>query len=126
MNLLTILLPSLIPALADGIRGLIARITGGAGSQPQNIGEAIQLMNAQTERLKALAELDKPTGEISKWVADLRAAFRYVAVGAIELAAITAVFAGIEGPGLAVLLDLAGAAMAFIIGERMYLHVRPR
>ena len=126
MNLLTILLPSLIPALADGIRGLIARITGGAGSQPQNVNETIQLMNAQTERLKALADLDKPTGEISKWVADLRAAFRYIAVGAIELAAITAVFAGIEGPGLAVLLDLAGAAMAFIIGERMYLHVRPR
>jgi hypothetical protein len=30
----------------------------------------------------------------------------------------------VEGAALAALFDLTGAAMSFIIGERMYLHLR--
>lgn len=124
MNLLTILLPALIPSLTDALRGLISRVTGGTGAQPQNVNEKIQLMQAETARLQALAALDTPSANISKWVANLRASFRYIAVGAIELSAVIAVFSGVEGPGLAVLLDLAGAGMSFIIGERMYLAIK--
>ena len=57
-SLLSLVLPALVPAFADGVRGLFARLTGGAGAQPQSVGEAIQLMEAQTARVKALAELD--------------------------------------------------------------------
>ena len=55
--LLTTLVPSLIPAFADGVRGIFQRLTGGAGAKPANVGEAISLMKADTERLQALAQL---------------------------------------------------------------------
>lgn len=120
------ILPALVPAATDAARGLVAKISGGAGAQPQNVAELVQLMKAQTERLQALSELDKPEGQISQWVADLRASFRYIAVGAIELAALGAVLFHVQGEGVAVLLELAGAGMSFIIGERMYLAIGGR
>lgn len=125
-TLLTVLLPALVPALADGFRGLLAKVTGISGAQPQNVSEVIRLMEAQTDRLKALAELDKLAPNVSPWVADLRGAFRYVAVGVIELAAILGAFypEGISPGALQVLLELAGASMSFIIGERMYLAIK--
>lgn len=124
-TLATILLPAIVPTLADAFRGLVAKLTGGAGSQPQNVAERIQLMQAEAAKLQALAALDAPAGNISPWVANLRASFRYVTVGAIVLAAIAGAFTpGMDTAALAVLLDLAGASMSFIIGERMYLSIK--
>lgn len=120
------ILPALVPAATDAARGLVAKISGGAGAQPQNVAEVVQLMKAQTERLQALSELDKPEGQISQWVANLRASFRYIAVGVVELAALAAVLFHVQGEGVAVLLELAGAGMSFIIGERMYLAIGGR
>ena len=127
--LATVILPALVPAVADGLRGLFARITQGKGASPQNVGEVIQLMEAQTARLEALAKLDALSPNVSRWVADLRGAFRYVAVGGIivstvALVAADALGAQVNAQGLAVMLELSGASMSFIIGERMYLAVR--
>lgn len=124
MILETLILPALVPAIADGVRGLFARITQGRGAQPQNIHEQIELMRAQTERVKALAEIDALSPNASPWVADLRGSFRYVAVGSILLTTCAASLARIDAAALAVLLDLSGACMAFIIGERMYLGIK--
>lgn len=120
----TVILPALVPALADGVRALVARFTGGAGSAPQNVAERIQLMQAEAQKLQALAALDAPSGNISRWVADLRASFRYLAVCGIVASTIVGVFADVEASALAVMLDLSGACMGFVIGERMYLKVR--
>lgn len=123
--LLTIILPAIIPALTDGFRGLIAKVTGGSGSQPQNVSEVIALMQAQTARLEAIAKMDQLAPNVSPWVANLRGSFRYIAVGAIEAAAIIAVYTpGLEPASLSVILELAGASMSFIIGERMYLAIK--
>jgi hypothetical protein len=125
MGWLSLVLPSLVPAFADGLRGLFAKLTGGAGAQPQNVGEAIRLMEAQTARVEALARLDALSPSASAWVADLRGAFRYVAVGGIVSAAVVAVFVpGVPVAASVLLLDMAGASMSFIIGERMYLGLR--
>lgn len=125
MSLLSLILPALVPAVADGIRGVFTRLTGGAGSQPANVDEEIKLMQAQTERLKAVAELDKPTGPISAWVADLRASFRYVACGIIILWAIVlSLVPGVEAGIRELSFDLAGSAFSFIFGDRMYLKLR--
>jgi hypothetical protein len=125
MSLLAILLPSVIPALTDGARAIIAKYTGSAGAQPQNVAEAIQLMEAQTKRVQALADLDKLPDGASQWVINLRGAFRYVVIGTVLSAAAVGVFVPNvpEGP-LAMLLELAGGSMSFILGERMYLNMR--
>lgn len=124
-GLLSLILPAVVPALTDGVRGIFAKLTGGAGGTPQNVNERIQLMQAETERLKALAEIDKPAGEPSKWVVDVRAIFRYAAITLIWIATIFAVFTPTVEQGIVImLLELSGACMSFVIGERMYLSLK--
>ena len=120
----TIILPALAPVIADGLRGLFARLTQGRGAQPQSVAEQIQLMQAHTERVRAMAELDSLSPNASPWVADMRGAFRYVAVGGILITTLIAALAKVDAQSLAVLIDLSGASMSFIIGERMYLGLK--
>jgi hypothetical protein len=121
----SVLFPALIPALTDGVRGIFAKFTGGAGGTPQNVTERIQLMQAETARLSALAEIDKPVGEPDKWVTNLRTSFRYVAIILIWVATVAAVFTPSIPEGITlIMLDLSGACMSFVIGERMYLTLR--
>src|SRR3989338_10693010 len=110
----TLILPAIVPAIADGLRGLFARFTQGKGAQPQSVTESIQLMQAQTDRVKALAEVDALSPSASPWVANLRGAFRYVAVGGILLTTLAATLANANAEAVAVLLDLSGASMSFI------------
>ena len=121
----SVLFPALIPALTDGVRGIFAKFTGGAGGTPQNVNERIQLMQAETGRLQALAEIDKPVGEPDKWVTNLRTSFRYVAIILIWVATVSAIFTPSIPEGITlIMLDLSGACMSFVIGERMYLTLR--
>ncbi|SOD41600.1 hypothetical protein [Nitrosovibrio sp. Nv4] len=124
MAILGMILPALLPMLTDGFRGLFARLTGGAGGTPQNMTERIQLMEAETRKLAALADLDRPSGEVSRWVADLRASFRYVAICAIWIVTGVAVISGAAEAYTLVLLDLSGMCMSFVIGERFYLKLK--
>jgi hypothetical protein len=124
-SILSLIFPAVIPVLADGVRGIFAKFSGGAGGTPQNVDERIKLMEAETARLQALAEIDKPSGEPSKWVTNFRASFRYMAILLIWIATIAAVFTkGIEPSVTMLLLDLSGACMSFVIGERMYLTLK--
>jgi len=124
-SILSLIFPAVIPVLADGVRGIFAKFSGGAGGTPQNVDERIKLMEAETARLQALADIDKPSGEPSKWVTDFRASFRYVAILLIWIATITAVFTSSVTPNITLmLLDLSGACMSFVIGERMYLTLK--
>jgi hypothetical protein len=125
-SIVSLILPALVPAFADGARGLIAKFTGGAGGQPQNITERIELMKAEAEKLQALAALDSPTGEPSKWIIDLRASFRYVIISSIMIFTAIVVFNPdiVGATVVAVCLDMTGACMSFVIGERMYLSLK--
>jgi hypothetical protein len=121
----SVLFPALLPALTDGVRGIFAKFTKGAGGNPQNVNERIQLMQAETARLQALAEIDKPAGEPSIWVTNLRSSFRYIAIIIIWLATVSAVFTPTVPEAITlIMLDLSGACMSFVIGERMYLTLR--
>ena len=121
--LLTFLLPAIVPALTDGIRGLVAKVTGSAGQRPANIAERVQLMQAETARLQALATLDAPVGSPSQWVVDMRASYRYIAIGVIWALAGLAVFTHQDNALVLILLDMCGASLSFIIGERFYLKM---
>lgn len=121
----SLIFPALMPALTDGVRGIFAKFSGGAGGTPQNVNERIQLMEAETKRLQALADIDKPSGEPSTWVTDIRAVFRYAAITLIWIATIVAVFTPTVPQNITLMmLDLSGACMSFVIGERMYLTLK--
>ena len=121
----SLIFPALMPALTDGVRGIFAKFSGGAGGTPQNVNERIQLMEAETKRLQALADIDKPSGEPSRWVTDIRAVFRYAAITLIWIATIVAVFTPTVPQNITLMmLDLSGACMSFVIGERMYLTLK--
>ena len=130
MPLLALLLPSLIPVAADGLRSLFGWIFGSSGAQPQNVDEAVKLMQAEVSKLEALAKLDTPADNISKWVADLRASFRYLAAaliifgtfGAIGLEAVQA--GSIAPEVIDTLLQMSGSVFSFLFGDRMYLHLK--
>jgi len=120
-SILSLVVPALIPAVADGLRGVFSRLTGGAGAKPQNVEEQIKLMAAENERLKALAELDKPSENISPWVADLRASFRYIAGCLIILAAVSSLYVRTDLYLQDAVWNLAGSVFAFLFGDRMYI-----
>lgn len=126
MSLAAIVLPVILPALMDGFRGIIAKFTKGAGGQPVNMNERVLLMTAENERLKTLAELDKPAENISLWVANLRASFRYITIALIwVLAALAVFFVPKEQIDVTYqLLDIGGATLLFVIGERFYFKPR--
>ncbi len=121
-GILSLVVPALIPAVADGIRGVFGRLTGGAGAKPQNVEEQIKLMSAENERLKAVAELDKPAENISPWVADLRASFRYIAAGVIIMGAVSTLYMPkLDAALFEAIWNLAGSVFSFMFGDRMYL-----
>ena len=120
--LLALLLPALLPVFSDGIRGVVGMFTKGKGANPQNVEEAVKLMAAEVEKLKAVAALDQPAANISPWVADLRASFRYIAAGAIVITTLGCVLTNNAYTPL--MLELAGPVYAFIFGERMYLKLK--
>ena len=126
-SILSLILPALVPAFTDGVRGIFARLTGGAGGQPQNVQERVQLMEAEAQKLQAMSALDGTvTGQPAQWIVDLRASFRYVIISAILLfTGVIVFYPNIVGASvIAVFLDMSGACMSFVIGERMYLSIK--
>jgi hypothetical protein len=125
--LLSLLIPSLIPTLADAVRGIIGKFTGGAGAAPQNVDEAIKMMNAETAKMQALAALDAPAPNVSKWVADLRASTRYIIAILVVINAVAVVYVpGIPTNYVDLSTTLAGSVWAFLFGERMYIKLAGR
>ena len=51
-------IPALIPVAVDGVRALVNRISNGDGAKPSNPDDVVKLMQAETARLRALAEID--------------------------------------------------------------------
>lgn len=119
------ILTALLPALTDGIRGMITKWTGGAGAKPANIQEAIQLMDAEVRRLEVIAKLDSTVGDVDKWVNNVRALQRPVAAGAIILAWIGVMATpGVAESTMAVVSNLASAVIFYLFGDRTYMYFK--
>lgn len=116
----TALLAALAPAAIEGIKSLfggVARKWGGL-----SVDDEIKLMDANTNRLKGLAELDNPHGTPSPWVVDLRASFRYIACGVFIIGGLSTVYLA---PTFAPIgIEAAVSASSFIFGERMVLSLK--
>jgi len=125
MNLLNVILPALLPVVIDTIKTVLARITNIPKYEPKDINEKIALMKAETERLSTVAKLDEPTGEVSKWVADLRASNRYILGNLIIF--ITFVYIMMPEPNIEIvnfLLNLSASVFSFFFGDRVYMHLK--
>lgn len=123
--LLEVLLPAVLPAAIDAAKSLF----GGLGRKigGLSVDDEIKLNTSNVDRLKALAELDTPTGTPSQWVVDLRASFRYIAAG---VSILTGAYIGYKYAAVPAALDLAGQLIAspfsFIFGERLYFGLTGR
>jgi hypothetical protein len=126
--LLALILPSLIPAGLDAIKGLF-----GAAQRKWlglTVDEEIKLEEATVKRLEALASLDNPYGTPSQWVIDLRASSRYIMGGVSILAGIGLGYTALYSPGISseemstlllpMALDLIGIPFSFLFGERLW------
>ena len=127
---LALILPALLPAVADGLRGVFTRLTGGAGARPANTTEVIALMEAEAKYAEAMSKLDQPHGQISRWVSDLRSSFRYIAAGVVIVAPYgLLVWEKISGIAIGTDLilnaqDLSTGAWSFVFGDRAYAYMR--
>ena len=126
-GLLLTLVPALLPAFMDGIKGLLGKLLGINWGDPKNFDDFLRKQNADTERLKALALLDQPAGDLSKWVANLRGSIRYIAVSAILGAALIYNFLPVSYQSTAsldFLNQLSSSALFFLLGDRVYLGLK--
>lgn len=121
--LLTTVVPALIPAVTDGVRGVIAKFTGGAGAKPANVAEAVQLMNADTDRLRALKELDN-VGQVSLWVNNVRAMMRPVASAIVLGGYIGTLYLSADQAVILQMGDYARMVTFYIFGDRSYMYFK--
>lgn len=127
-TLLALILPALLPAGIDAVKGLF-----GAAQRKWlglTVDEEIKLDEAAVKRLEALAKLDDlGSTQPSQWVVDLRSSFRYIAACISILAGIGLGYTALYSSGitseemstvlLPLALDLIGIPFSFIFGERL-------
>lgn len=121
--LLTTLLPALAPAIADGFKALIGKATGGA--KPLNVAEQVQLMEAETERLKALYSLEGDAATYP-WVEAIRKLQRPFVIAVVVLVWASA-FLGLTSlseASMLILADLSSSVMFYLFGERGYMYIK--
>jgi hypothetical protein len=82
---------AVLPAVMDILKKGAERIITG---RRMTVDDEIRLMQAETEKLKALAELDRPETNISPVIASFRASFRYVFCLLIFLGTLLCIFGG--------------------------------
>lgn len=122
--ILETLIPALIPVATDGIRAVFNRLTGGAGAKPSNVTEVITLMEAETKRLQALAEIDAAGPNVSTWVNNIRALQRPVASGLIITGYLSTFYIQADGAIVENLGQYALMVTFYLFGERGYMHMK--
>jgi len=124
--LLTTLLPALLPVGIDAAKAGVSALFGNSAAKPTTFDDQMKWEEFLLKKITVLAELDKPNGQISMWVADLRASARYIAVFII-LATWVAVTVGNLPMGTAqydLLAQMATAAFFFLFGDRINMAVK--
>ena len=93
-----------------------------------SVDDEIKLKEADTNRLKAIAELDNPSGTPSLWVVNLRASFRYLSAGGLIIGGLGIAAAGVYSANPVLIasgIEMAGFPFGFIFGERLVLSYKP-
>lgn len=119
----TTIISAFAPAAVEGIKQLIVRFTGGV--RATTVAEQLQLDNADIERLKAIAALDKVEGNPSQWVVDLRASARYVGALVTILCGIGVLFIPeIDLTVKVIAMEAASVCFGFLFGQRIMVNLQ--
>ena len=108
---------ALVPVGIEGIKQVMARFFGGV--KATSIEDQIKLDNSEVEKIKALAELDKPIGQPSQWVVDLRASARYIGALTVISVGISTLYVPVEPEIKVIALEAANIAFGFLFGSRI-------
>jgi hypothetical protein len=108
---------ALVPVGIEGIKQAMTRFFGGV--KATSIEDQIKLDNNEVEKIKALAELDKPIGQPSQWVVDLRASARYIGALAVIGVGISTLYVPVEPEIKVIALEAANIAFGFLFGSRI-------
>jgi hypothetical protein len=111
------LIGALIPVLAEGGKQALSRWMGGV--RPTSVDEQIRLDQNEVERLKALADLDRPIGEPSQWVVDLRASARYLGALTLIGVGISTLYVPVPEMIQKLAMEAANIAFGFLFGSRI-------
>lgn len=111
------IIASLVPVGIEGIKQAAARFFGGV--RATSVDEQIKLDANEIEKIKALAELDKPIGLPSQWVIDLRASARYLGALAVISVGVGSLFIPVAAAVQALALEAANIAFGFLFGSRI-------
>jgi len=122
--ILETILASLVPVGIEGIKQAAARWFGGV--RATTIDEQIKLDTNEIEKIKALAELDKPIGAPSQWVVDLRASARYLGALVVISVGIGSLFLPVAATIQALALEAANIAFGFLFGSRIVSNLMKR
>ena len=115
--ILETILAALVPVGIEGFKQVAARSFGGV--RATSVDEQIKLDNNEIEKIKALAELDRPIGLPSQWVVDLRASARYLGALAVISVGIGSLYLPVEASIQALALEAANIAFGFLFGSRI-------
>lgn len=115
--ILETILASLVPVGIEGIKQAAARWFGGV--RATSVDEQIKLDANEIEKIKAIAELDKPAGQPSQWVVDLRASARYLGALLCISIGIGSLFMPVAATVQALALEAANIAFGFLFGSRI-------
>lgn len=108
---------ALVPVGIEGIKQAMTRFFGGV--KATSIDDQIKLDNSEVEKIKALAELDKPIGQPSQWVVDLRASARYIGALTVISVGISTLYVPVEPEIKVIALEAANIAFGFLFGSRI-------
>lgn len=121
--LLETIVGALVPVAIEGVKQAASRWFGGV--RATSIDEQIKLDNNEIEKIKALAELDKPVGQPSQWVVDLRASARYLGALAVIVTGIVSLYIpDIASDVKVIALEAANIAFGFLFGSRIIANLR--
>lgn len=115
--ILETIIGALVPVGVEGIKQVIAKFTGGV--KATTIEEQLKLDSSEIERIKALAELDKPIGQPSQWVVDLRASSRYIGALVTIAVGLSTLYYSMPEQVQMIGLQAANIAFGFLFGTRI-------
>jgi hypothetical protein len=118
--ILETIIGALVPVGVEGIKQLIGKFTGGV--KATTVEEQIKLDNSEIERIKALAELDKPIGQPSQWVVDLRASSRYIGALTTIGVGLSTLYFQMPEQVQVIGLQAANIAFGFLFGTRIVVN----